>query len=54
MLGVLSVIQDGTLEVDGYCCNEEGIATKCDRKTENAYRVIEVLSDDVARVIFRH
>ena len=54
MLGVLSVIQDGTCKVNGYCCcNSEGIATSCDRNTEGACRIIEVIDDKVARVIFR-
>lgn len=53
MLGVLSVVQDGTCEVNGYCCNSEGIATSCDRNTAGACRVIKVINDKVARVIFR-
>lgn len=54
MLGVLSVIQDGTCEVNGYCCcNENGIATTCDRNTLGAYRVIKKISDQVVRVVFR-
>ena len=54
MLGVLSVIQDGTCEVDGYCCcNEDGIATACDRNTIGAYRIIKKISDQVVRVVFR-
>ena len=54
MLGVLSVIQDGTCEVNGYaCCNKDGIATKCNRTDPGAYRVIAKISDKVVRVIFR-
>lgn len=54
MLGVLSVFQDGTCEVNGYCCcNKDGIATACDRNTQGAYRVIKKISDQVVRVIFR-
>ena len=54
MLGVLSVIQDGTCEVNGYaCCNKDGIATKCKRTDPGAYRVIAKISDKVVRVIFR-
>lgn len=54
MLGQLLVYQDGTAEVNKYvCCNEEGIATACDRKTENAYRVIEVIDDELVRIIFK-
>lgn len=54
MLGVLSVIQDGTCEVNGYCCcNENGIATSCDKGTVGSYRVIRKISDRVVRVVFR-
>lgn len=54
MLGQLLVYQDGTAEVNKYvCCNKEGIATACDRKTENAYRVIEVIDDELVRIIFK-
>lgn len=54
MLGVLSVIQDGTCAVNGYCCcNNEGIATACDRDTIGSYRVIKKISDQVVRVVFR-
>ena len=54
MLGVLSVIQDGTCEVNGYaCCNKDGIATKCNRTDPGAYRVIAKISNKVVRVIFR-
>ena len=54
MLGQLLVYQDGTAEVNKYvCCNEEGIATACDRKTENAYRVIEVVDDELVKIIFK-
>lgn len=54
MLGVLPVIQDGTCEVNGYCCcNENGIATACDRNTIGSYRVIKKISDRVIRVVFK-
>ena len=54
MLGVLSVYQDGTCEVNGYAhCNENGIATACKRTDPGAYRVIAKMSDTVVRVIFR-
>ena len=54
MLGVLSVIQDGTCEVDGYCCcSDDGIATACDRNVESAYRIIKKISDRVVKVVFR-
>jgi len=54
MLGVLSVWQDGSLEVNGYCCcNSEGIATSCGEDTKNSYRVVKIISDNVARVILK-
>ena len=54
MLGVLSVRDDGTAEVNGYVTvNDEGIATKCTRDTRNSYRVIKKVSDKVVEVIFR-
>lgn len=54
MLGVLSVWQDGSLEVNGYCCcNTDGIATSCDDDTKNSYRVIQIISDSVAKVILK-
>ena len=53
MLGVLSVDQDGTCEVNGYaCCNKDGIATACKRTDPGAYRVTEKISDKVIKVIF--
>ena len=54
MLGVLSVIHDGTCKVNGYAkCNKDGIATACKRTDPGAYRVIAKMSDTVVRVIFR-
>ena len=54
MLGVLSVYQDGTCEVNGYAhCNENGIATACKRTDPGAYRVTEVLSDSIIKVILK-
>ena len=54
MLGVLSVYQDGTCTVNGYAhCNENGIATACKRTDPGAYRVTEVLSDSIIKVILK-
>ena len=54
MLGVLAVRHDGTATVNGYVTvNENGIATTCDRTTENSYRVIKSNSDSVVEIIFR-
>ena len=52
MLGVLSVYDDGTCEVNGFCkVSDGGIATKSEDK--NDYRVISRLKDNIVRVIFR-
>lgn len=54
MLGVLPVWQDGSLEINGYCCcNSEGIATSCNENAKNSYRVIKIISDNVAKVILK-
>lgn len=54
MLGVLSVRQDGTCKVNGYCtCGEGGVATACEAGDKNSYRVIKVISDQVVKVVFR-
>ena len=53
MLGVLSVIDDGTCKVNGFCkCNNEGIATACE-KGFDTYRVIQRLTDNVIKVVFK-
>lgn len=53
MLGVLSVYDDGTCEVNGYCkCNDDGIATKCERGFDS-YRVIERVTSNIVKVILR-
>ena len=50
MLGVLSVRDDGTCEVNGYCkCENDGIATKA----EEGYRVIKRLNDNIVKVILK-
>ena len=54
MLGVLAVRHDGTAKVNGYVTvNANGIATACDRKTENSYRVIKSNSVSVVEIIFK-
>ena len=54
MLGVLSVYQDGTCEVNGYaCCNKDGIATACKITDPGAYRVTEKISDSIIKVILK-
>ena len=54
MLGVLPVRHDGTAQVNGYVTvGANGIATACERTTENSYRVIKENSDSVVEIIFR-
>ena len=54
MLGVLAVRHDGTAKVNGYVTvNKNGIATACDRNTENSYRVIKANTDSVVEIIFK-
>lgn len=50
MLGVLSVRDDGTCEVNGYCkCGKNGIATKADA----GYRVIKRINENIVKVILK-
>lgn len=50
MMGVLAVRDDGTCEVNGYCkVAEGGIATT----SENGYRVIGRVNDNIVKVVFR-
>lgn len=50
MMGVLSVRDDGTCEVNGYCkVAEGGMATS----SETGYRVIKRINDNIVEVIFR-
>ena len=50
MMGVLSVRDDGTCQVNGYCKpNADGIATAA----ESGYRVIKRINDHIIKVIFR-
>ncbi len=50
MLGVLSVYDDGTCKVNGYSkCADGGIATA----SENGYKVIKRVTDNVIKVVFR-
>ena len=54
MLGVLAVRHDGTAKVNDYVTVADGgIATACDKNTENSYRVIKANSDSVVEIIFR-
>lgn len=56
MLGVLSVYDDGTCVKNGYCTVKDGgIATACKYgKSDNCYRVLERVTDNIVKVVFRH
>lgn len=50
MLGVLSVIDDGTCEVNGFCkVTDEGTATS----STTGYRVINRINDHIVEVVFK-
>lgn len=50
MLGVLSVYDDGSCLVNGYCtCGNDGVATV----SEAGYRVVERVKDNIVKVVFR-
>ena len=54
MVGVLSVYDDGTCQVNGYCrCGEGGIATLVEERTFDTYRVIQRISDNIIKVVIK-
>ena len=54
MLGVLSVRDDGSCVVGGYCkCTKGGIATHCDEYTLSTYRVIERVTDNIVKIVIK-
>ena len=53
MLGVLTVHDDGSCQVNGFCkCNNDGKATACERGFDT-YRVIERVNDYLIKIIFK-
>lgn len=53
MVGVLSVYDDGTCQVNGYCkCADGGIATAADRGADT-YRVIGRVADNIIKVVLK-
>lgn len=49
--GMLTLIDDGTCEVNGFCkCGGKGIATKCNREPFDTFRVIERINDKLIKV----
>lgn len=50
MMGVLSVYDDGSCQVNGFCsCNDDGIATT----SETGYRVIQRVDNNIVKVVFK-
>lgn len=56
MLGVLAVYDNETCEIDGYCTvGDGGIAIPCEYSRDYpCYRVLERLSNNIIRVLFRN
>lgn len=54
MVGVLSVYDDGTCQVNGYCrCGGNGVATLAEERTFDTYRVIQRISDNIIKVVIK-
>jgi hypothetical protein len=54
MVGVLSVYDDGTCQENGYCTvSDGGIATACKYSNVKAYRVLERVTDNIIKVLFK-
>ena len=53
LVGVLSVYDDGTCQVNGYCkCKNNGIATAVE-KGADTYRVIKRVNDNIVKVVLK-
>ena len=54
MVGVLSVYDDGTCLINGYCrCGENGVATLAKERTFDTYRVIQRIKDNIIKVVIK-
>ena len=54
MVGVLSVYDDGTCQVNGYCrCGVGGAATLAKERTFDTYRVIQRIKDNIIKVVIK-
>ena len=54
MVGVLSVYDDGTCQENGYCTvSDGGIATACEYSNVKAYRVLERVTENIVKVLFK-
>ena len=53
LVGILSVYDDGTCQVNGYCkCKNNGIATVAE-KGADTYRVIKRVTDNIVKVVLK-
>lgn len=53
LVGVLSVYDDGTCQVNGYCkCKNNGIATAAEKGVDT-YRVIKRVNDNIVKVVLK-
>ena len=53
LVGILSVYDDGTCQVNGYCkCKNNGIATAVE-KGADTYRVIKRVTDNIVKVVLK-
>lgn len=53
LVGILSVYDDGTCQVNGYCkCKNNGIATASE-KGADTYRVIKRVTDNIVKVVLK-
>lgn len=53
LVGMLSVYDDGTCQVNGYCkCENNGIATASEKGTDT-YRVIKRVTDNIVKVVLK-
>ena len=54
MVGLLSVYDDGTCQVNGYCrCGKNGIATLAEERTLDTYRVIQRINNNIIKVVIK-
>lgn len=54
MLGMLSVIDDGTCKIDSYAkVSTHGIATASTKDDPDSYRVIDRITPNVIKIVFK-
>lgn len=54
MFGVLSVWDNGTCQVNGFCkCADKGIAVPADKNEAGAYKVIKRVNENIIKIVLR-